>query len=153
MSIRKIALISEHGSPLANAGSVDCGGQSVYVAHVARELARLGYAIDVFTRLDGARSRTVQVLADGYRVIHVPAGPARELPKEHLLPYMEEFADFTSDFFIRESRFGRPYDLIHANFFMSGMAGLSLKERFGAPLVTTFQIGRASWRERVEHWV
>lgn len=138
MPIEKIALISEHGSPLANAGSVDCGGQNVYVAQVARQLSNSGYAVDVFTRRDDARSPTVQVVDDAYRVIHVRAGPECELPKERLLPHMEEFADFMTDFFIREARFGRPYDLIHANFFMSGMAGLALKERFAVPLVITF---------------
>jgi hypothetical protein len=39
----KIASISEHASPLALTGGVDAGGQNVYVAHVARHLAALGY--------------------------------------------------------------------------------------------------------------
>ena len=138
MPLQKIALISEHGSPLAHAGSVDCGGQNIYVAHVARQLAQLGYAVDVFTRLDRPRSDYVQVVDDGYRVVHVPAGPVGDLPKEQLLPHMEEFADFMSDFFTREARFGRPYHVIHANSFMSGLAGLALRERFAIPLVTTF---------------
>jgi len=30
--MRRIALISEHASPLASIGSVDSGGQNVYVA-------------------------------------------------------------------------------------------------------------------------
>jgi D-inositol-3-phosphate glycosyltransferase len=33
---RRIALISDHASPLAAPGSIDCGGQNVYVAHLAR---------------------------------------------------------------------------------------------------------------------
>lgn len=32
----RIALITEHASPLALACGVDAGGQNVYVAHVAR---------------------------------------------------------------------------------------------------------------------
>lgn len=39
---RRIALISEHASPLAVLGGVDAGGQNVYVAHVARQLAVRG---------------------------------------------------------------------------------------------------------------
>ena len=50
--MKKIAIISEHASPLAVAGGVDSGGQNVYVAHVARELARAGLQVDVFTRKD-----------------------------------------------------------------------------------------------------
>ena len=48
----KIAIISEHASPLACAGGVDSGGQNIYVAQVARHLARLGFSVDVFTRRD-----------------------------------------------------------------------------------------------------
>ena len=35
----KIAFISEHASPLATLGGVDNGGQNVYVAELAKELA------------------------------------------------------------------------------------------------------------------
>jgi hypothetical protein len=52
----RIALISDHASPLAAPGSVDCGGQNVYVANLARELAQAGHAVDVFTRRDAPGS-------------------------------------------------------------------------------------------------
>ena len=48
--MRKIALISEHASPLARIGGTDSGGQNVYVAQLAKQLARLGYLVDIFTR-------------------------------------------------------------------------------------------------------
>jgi hypothetical protein len=50
--MRKIALISEHASPIAPLGGVNNGGQNVYVAHIARNLAALGYVVDIFTRKD-----------------------------------------------------------------------------------------------------
>jgi hypothetical protein len=53
------------------------------------------------------------------------------MPKGQLLPDMEEFAGFMSDFFVRESRFGAPYDLIHANFFMSGTFRCPAREFVG----------------------
>ena len=31
-----------------------------------------------------------------------------------------------------------PYDLVHANFFMSGLVGMRLKQQLGVPLVVTF---------------
>ena len=37
-----IALVSEHASPLAVAGGIDSGGQNIYVAQVAAQLARAG---------------------------------------------------------------------------------------------------------------
>ena len=50
---KRIALISEHASPLALLGGVDSGGQNVYVGQLARLLGRLGFEVDVFTRRDG----------------------------------------------------------------------------------------------------
>lgn len=73
-------------------------------------------------------------------MIHVPAGPALQLPKERLLPHMGEFAAFLIDFFRRERT---RYDVIHANFFISGLAALDVKTALGTPLVTTFHaLGR-----------
>ena len=135
----KIALISEHASPLAVAGGVDSGGQNIYVANVARQLVEMGHQVDVFTRRDRALLPE-RVDMDGARVIHVPAGPPRQLPKEQLLPYMDEFAAFLIAFFRREPQ---PYDVMHANFFMSGLAALQVKAALGVPLVTTFHaLGR-----------
>jgi D-inositol-3-phosphate glycosyltransferase len=135
----KIALISEHASPLAVAGGVDSGGQNIYVANVAHQLVEAGHQVDVFTRRDRALLPRMSDM-DGVRVIHVPAGPPRQLPKEKLLPFMDEFAAFLIEFFRRESN---PYHVIHANFFMSGLAALKVKAALGVPLVTTFHaLGR-----------
>ncbi|GAB7522536.1 glycosyltransferase [Paraburkholderia sp. 2C] len=135
----KIAMISEHASPLALAGGVDSGGQNIYVANVARQLHRAGHEIDVFTRRDRSLLPLVSEM-DGIRIINVPAGPPRQLAKEGLLPYMNEFADFLVSFFRQECR---AYDLMHANFFMSGMAALRVKRALNIPVVTTFHaLGR-----------
>ncbi|PTB22461.1 glycosyltransferase family 1 protein [Trinickia symbiotica] len=130
----KIALVSEHASPLAVAGGVDSGGQNIYVANIARQLRRAGHQVDVFTRRDRALLPAISDM-DGVRVVHVPAGPPMQMPKEALLPYMPEFADFLLGFCRRERR---QYDVIHANFFMSGLAALKTKETLGIPLVMTF---------------
>jgi hypothetical protein len=50
----RVAMISEHASPLAMLGGVDSGGQNVYVGQLARHLAANGYEVDVFTRRDSA---------------------------------------------------------------------------------------------------
>ena len=85
----RIAMISEHASPLARPGSIDCGGQNVYVAEVAKRLEAAGHEVDVFTRRDDPDSPRVSRWSQGVRVVHVPAGPARFVPKEDLLPYMD----------------------------------------------------------------
>jgi D-inositol-3-phosphate glycosyltransferase len=134
-----IALISEHASPLAAVGGIDSGGQNVYVAQVARALGRIGYSVDVFTRRDSAELPQTVAYAPGVRVVNVPAGPATFVRKEELLPLMGEFCDYVCAFAERNGG----YALSHANFFMSGLASLQLKERFGTPFVVTFHaLGR-----------
>lgn len=129
----RIAMISDHASPLAELGGVDAGGQNVYVAQVARWLARAGHHVDVFTRRDSA-GQGIFHLRPGLRVVHVQAGPQRAIPKEQLLRHMPEFARnllaYCADHGV--------YDVAHANFFMSGLVGLHLKQAFRTPLVVTF---------------
>jgi D-inositol-3-phosphate glycosyltransferase len=136
---KRIALISEHASPLAAAGGIDSGGQNIYVAQVARHLARLGHKVDVFTRRDSIEPPDLVNWQQGVRVVHVPAGPARFVRKEDLLPLMEDFCDYVRRF--AEQNGG--YSLCHANFFMSGLAAMELKRRLGIPFVVTFHaLGR-----------
>jgi glycosyltransferase involved in cell wall biosynthesis len=137
--ILRVALISEHASPIAPPGSVDSGGQNVYVAQVARHLARRGLRVDVYTRRDDPRLSEVVPLGGGVRVIHIPAGPARYVPKEELLEFMDEFADRMLDY----TGVQREYDLVHANFFMSGLVAARYKQVRGVPFVITFHaLGR-----------
>jgi hypothetical protein len=138
--MQKIALISEHASPLALIGGVDSGGQNVYVAHLAKQLAHAGYEVDIFTRRDAPRQGLTVNWIPRVRIINVPAGPACFIPKEMMLPYMEEFARFTIRFTRRQKV---RYDLIHANFFMSGMVAQQIKQVLGIPFVMTFHaLGR-----------
>ena len=138
--MQRIALVSEHASPLAAAGGIDSGGQNVYVAEIARELAGRGVAVDVYTRRDNPLLPAVVTVRPGMRVIHVDAGPPQHLPKESLLPYMPAFAAALDQAFAAASP---AYDCVHANFFMSGWASLRAVQRTGLPLVTTFHaLGR-----------
>ena len=136
----RIALISDHASPLAALGGADCGGQNVYVSQIAMALASHGHEVDVFTRRDDPALPMVVKGCDGVRVIHVPAGPAAPVRKEEMLPYMTEFSAFTTGWCACEDR---GYDIAHANFWMSGMVALELKKRLDIPFVITFHaLGR-----------
>ena len=112
---KRIALISEHASPLAILGGVDSGGQNIYVAQTAKHLAAQGFKVDVFTRRDDESLPEIVEWIDGVRVIHVPAGPASFVRKEELLPFIERFTAFMINF----CRLHHRYDIVHANFFMS----------------------------------
>src|SRR5690606_33507627 len=148
MHARRIALISEHASPLVQSGSVDCGGQNVYVANVARELARRGWMVDVYSRRESAGQSIVVQWLPKVRVINVPVGPPDRIPKEELLPHTDDFAIWMRRFISLHSL---AYDVIHANFFMSAWVGVQLRRRLGIPLVVTFhalgRVRRAHQRE------
>src|SRR4051812_44123700 len=88
----RIALISDHASPLTPPGSIDAGGQNVYVAEVGRHLRALGHEVDVLTRRDDPSLPSEVTTSEGVRVLHVDAGPPRAVAKEELLPWMDAFA-------------------------------------------------------------
>ena len=48
----RIAMISEHASPLAVLGGVDAGGQNTHVAELSAALAAAGHDVRVYTRRD-----------------------------------------------------------------------------------------------------
>ncbi|TKJ29817.1 glycosyltransferase [Blastococcus sp. CCUG 61487] len=127
----RIDLVSEHASPLAAIGGVDAGGQNVHVAALAAGLAARGHAVTVHTRRDDEALPERVVTQDGYEVVHVPAGPARELPKDDLLQHMPEFA-----WHLRRSWAAAPPQLVHAHFWMSGLA--SLDAAGAIPVLQTF---------------
>ncbi len=137
---RRIALISEHASPLCVLGGVDSGGQNVYVGQVAKHLAHLGYDVDVFTRRDSERLPEVAEWESGIRIINVPAGPPAFVRKEEMLPFMDDFTAYMLRFCRCQPEC---YELVHANFWMSGVVACELKKALGVPFVITFHaLGR-----------
>ena len=131
----RIDLVSEHASPLAAIGGVDAGGQNVHVAALAAGLARRGHDVTVHTRRDDDALPERVVTQDGYTVVHVPAGPPRALPKDDLLEHMPAFARV-----LRRHWAGRPPDLVHAHFWMSGLASVEAVAALlsPVPVVQTF---------------
>jgi D-inositol-3-phosphate glycosyltransferase len=129
----RIAMVSEHASPLATIGGVDAGGQNVHVEALSRAVARVGHEVTVYTRRDDPALPDRVQIADGVAVEHVSAGPAQPLAKDQLLPYMGEFGTGLAARFAAE-----PPDLVHAHFWMSGLAALAGVRDTGIPVVQTF---------------
>jgi len=130
----RIALISEHASPLAALGGEDAGGQNTHVAELATALAQSGHEVTVYTRRDGRAQPDRVPVAAGFAVVHVPAGPPRSIPKDDLLPYMGEFGAWLAK---RWSTRERP-DVVHAHFWMSGLAALTAARRTNVPVTLTY---------------
>jgi D-inositol-3-phosphate glycosyltransferase len=129
----KIAIVSEHASPLAAVGGVDAGGQNVHVEALSRALARAGHQVTVYTRRDHPRLPDRMPVADGVVVEHVPAGPPKPVGKDDLLPYVGELAAQLAHR-LAESR----PDIVHSHFWMSGLAALLATRDCDVPVVQTF---------------
>jgi D-inositol-3-phosphate glycosyltransferase len=131
----RIAMISEHASPLAVLGGVDAGGQNQHVAELSAALAEDGHEVRVYTRRVDPDAPEEVPLRPGVVVEHVPAGPAAAVPKDALLPYMGIFGEWL---------LGRwkdgPWapDVVHAHFWMSGLAALTARGRYPVPVVVTY---------------
>ncbi|MGY2066447.1 glycosyltransferase [Blastococcus sp. SYSU DS0619] len=131
----RIDLVSEHASPLAAIGGVDAGGQNVHVAALAAGLVRRGHEVTVHTRRDDAALPERVTTDDGYDVAHVTAGPAEPLPKDDLLAHMPAFARV-----LRHGWAAQPPDVVHAHFWMSGLASVEASASLlrPVPVLQTF---------------
>ena len=104
---------------------------NVYVRELVSALAQTGVDATVFVR----RHRDAPTVVDvepGFRVVHVTAGAA-DLAKESLPAVVDDFADGVAEWIGRN-----PVDVLHANYWLSGLAGHRLKHDLDLPLVSTF---------------
>ncbi len=128
-------MFSVHTSPLEQPGTGDAGGMNVYVAEVAKQLARTGREVEIFTRATtGALPPTVELVA-GVTVRHVLAGPYEGLSKNDLPGQLCAFAAGV----MREGA-ARPegwFDLVHSHYWLSGQVGWLAADRWRTPLVHT----------------
>jgi D-inositol-3-phosphate glycosyltransferase len=142
--MRRLAILSLHTSPLAQPGTGDSGGMNVYVRELAAAVARSGADCDVFTRASSPEQPSVLEVEPGLRVHHVPAGGLAPMPKEALVDVVSEFTDrvlgvMTSPTGLRLSdEEGGPFEAVHANYWLSGLAGHMIKHELDLPLMSTF---------------
>ena len=129
----RIAMLSLHTSPLAQPGSGDSGGMNVYIRELVGHLAHTGAMVHVYVRRWHPDLADEVELEPGVRVVHVEAG-RHDLEKEELYDIVDEFADKVEADIVAQGG----VDVLHANYWLSGVAGHRIKHRLDVPLVTTF---------------
>jgi D-inositol-3-phosphate glycosyltransferase len=130
---KRIATISLHTSPLDQPGTGDAGGLNVYVVEVARQLARRGVEVEIFTRAVCPDAPPAVELTPGVLVRNVVAGPFEELDKNSL---PGQICPFTFGVLRTEADFEPGhYDLLHAHYWLSGQVAAVAAERWGVPLI------------------
>ncbi|HEY3067781.1 MAG TPA: glycosyltransferase [Methylomirabilota bacterium] len=139
MSLR-VAMLSVHTCPLAALGGKETGGMNVYVRELSRELGRMGVEVDVFTRSQNPAIPRVVQLGERARVIHVAAGAEAPMPRESVFSHLDEFVEGVDAWRIAHSA---DYDLVHAHYWLSGVVGQRLRERWDVPVMQMFHtLGR-----------
>lgn len=129
-------MISFHTCPLATLGGKDTGGMNVYVRDLTRELGRRGVGVDVFTRSqDEHVPHVLHDLGYGNRIVHIPAGPETPMAKRDLVGMLPEFVAGVREF--AEAK-GEHYDILHAHYWLSGLAALQLRENWQIPIIQMF---------------
>ncbi|MGI9644320.1 MAG: glycosyltransferase [Ilumatobacteraceae bacterium] len=153
--MQRVAVISLHTSPLVQPGSGDSGGMNVYVRELFSALSQAGVECVTFTRAHRPGLPEEVLVEPGHRVVHIAAGP-HNLPKEALCDVTYDFREGVLDWFAAH---GRP-DVIHGNYWLSGLVGHELKHDLDVPFVSTFHtLARVKaeggdlepvWREQAE---
>jgi D-inositol-3-phosphate glycosyltransferase len=128
---RRVAMVAMHSSPAHPAGTGDSGGMTTVLLALSSELARRGIAVDVITRASGAPS--VTELGPSVTVRELRAGPAEVMDKGRLTEVVDDFGEAVGAL----ARTGS-YDLIHAHYWLSGIAALPVALELGLPLVQSF---------------
>jgi len=131
--MKRVAVISMHTSPLAQPGVGDGGGMNVYVRELVSALAHAGLDCTTYTRAWQAGLPEVVNVEPNHRVVHIPAG-SFDLPKNELLSVVDEFSDNVRAHIVASGG----VDVLHANYWLSGLSAHKLKHELDLPLVTTF---------------
>jgi D-inositol-3-phosphate glycosyltransferase len=136
MTIRRLAVLCVHTSPLASLGGEKTGGMNVYVREFALEFARRGIHIDIYTRKTAPKMPVVDhSLGENIRVIYVRSGPERPLIPDEVFPYLSQFTAGVLAFSTAEDI---RYDAIYSHYWLSGYAAYHLREVWGTPFVQMF---------------
>lgn len=151
----RVAVISLHTSPLLQPGSGDSGGMNVYVRELVSALSQAGLECVTYTRADRSGLPAEVHVEPNHRVVHIAAGPY-DLPKESLPDVIDEFTDGV----LAHLAATGGADIVHANYWLSGVAAHRIKHALGIPFVATFHtLARVkaeggdpepSWRDRAE---
>lgn len=138
---RRVAVVSFHTSPLEQPGVGDAGGLNVYVLNTARSLAERGMEVEIFTRATSASQAPVVGIAPGVRLHHVVAGPLEVLDRAvlpvHMAPFIAEVLRTVAESGADTGGAVRGFDVVHAHYWLSGLAGAVLARVWGVPLVHT----------------
>ena len=130
-----IAMLSIHSCPIKMPGSRDTGGMNVYIRELARELAKRGHTIDIYTMAHQPQHGPQINLGQNVRLIHLKTGVDEEVPKLAIYDYIQRLTCGAEDF----RKYNQmEYDLIHSHYWLSGLVGQQLQASWHVPHAVMF---------------
>ena len=128
---------------------------NVYVRELVSSLAQAGVECTTYTRADRPGLPAEVLVEPGHRVVHIEAGPPG-LGKEALVDVIDAFTDGVLEHLLAHGG----TDVVHANYWLSGVVAHRLKHILDVPFVSTFHtLARVKaeggdpepvWRDRAE---
>ncbi|MFH1552583.1 MAG: glycosyltransferase [Candidatus Omnitrophota bacterium] len=145
--IKKICMLSVHGHVDAKPilGKIDTGGQVTYVLELSKALAKKGIKVDIYTR-QFQHKKTIENVAPGVRIIRIPCGGKKFIPKERLAPYLDTFVKNMEKFIKQE---GLKYDIFYSHYWDAGYVAMKLTERLDYFFIHAFHSLGAWKREQM----
>ncbi len=132
---KSIAMISVHSDPSAKLGGHETGGQNVYVSELSKALGRMGWSVDIFTRLTRKRTRMIKTYGKNVNIIYIKAGPRYFISKDKVL---EKLPEFVGNFLIYKEENKINYRIIHGNYYLGGWVAAQIKGILRVPMIGTF---------------
>ena len=128
---------------------------NVYVREMVSSLSQAGVECTTYTRADRDDLPSEVLVEPNHRVVYVQAGP-HHLPKEALPEIVDEFTDQV----LADLAANGGVDVVHANYWLSGVVAHRIKHELDIPFVSTFHtLARVKaeggdpepgWRDRAE---
>jgi mannosylfructose-phosphate synthase len=138
MNIKRIAMLSTHGyfDAEPQLGRTDTGGQVVYVLELSKALTKQGIEVDIFTRWFDKSKEMIELLPSypNLRIIRIPGGPWKFVPKEEIYDFLQELSDNLIDF-IQQNKL--EYDLFHGHYVDAGLVAVRVARALGKPVYFT----------------
>ncbi|HSR14847.1 MAG TPA: glycosyltransferase, partial [Gemmatimonadales bacterium] len=130
-----ILMLSTHGYVAAEPelGLPDTGGQVVFVLELAKQLAEMGYRVDIVTRRFEDQPE-FDDMGPGLRVWRIPFGGSDFIRKEDMHEHLD---DFQQNFVAAAAEAQISYDVVNSHYWDGGWAGQHLAEEWEIPHIHT----------------
>lgn len=134
--LKRVIILNPQGYVEKNPplGKTDTGGQTVYILNLAKALSKKNIKVDIFTRYFDHYEKQEELINDKVKIIRIPAGKKKFIPKERLYEVMPEFAEKIMLYLHKTKK--KP-QIIHSHYWDGGYAGILLSKMLDIPHINT----------------